>query len=74
MPVGAPGFSSGIVILGDLRRPRIELAEDLLAEARVPRHPCGIDDHVVRLPRAARQVVLGVDDARRRRPSGAAAS
>jgi hypothetical protein len=53
------------LVLGDLRRLRIELAEDLLAEARIPRHPRRVDDDVVRLARAFRQVVLGVDDARR---------
>src|SRR5439155_15217228 len=57
-------------IFGALSRSRIELAEDLLAEARVPRHPDRIDDDVVRLPGALRQVVLGVDNLSRsaRRP------
>ena len=52
-------------VLGDVSRLGIELAEDLFAEARVPRQPLGVDDHVVRLARALRQVVLGVDDLRR---------
>ena len=61
-------------VLGDLAGLRIELAEDLFAEARVPRHALRIDDHVVRLARALRQVVLGVDDLRRLALSAAAAS
>src|SRR5215831_9631829 len=44
---------------------RIELTEDLLAEARVPRDALRIDNHVVRLPCLRRQVVFGVDDLRR---------
>ena len=49
----------------DLARLRIEAAEVLLAEARIPGDALGIDDDVVRRDRLARQVVFGVDDARR---------
>src|SRR5207244_5894557 len=44
---------------------RIQASEVLLAEARVPRDALRIDDDVVRRDRLARQVVLGVDHARR---------
>src|SRR4029079_10533770 len=54
------------LVLDHLSRARVELAEDLFAEACVPRRAGGIDDDVVRLPRALRQVVLRVDDLRRR--------
>ena len=53
MPVGASGFRTGIGELGDRAGSRIELAEDLLAEARVPRDAARVDDDVVRLPRLA---------------------
>src|SRR5215467_11650120 len=49
----------------DLAGLRVEAPEVLLAEARVPGDPVGVDDDVVRRDRLARQVVLGVDDARR---------
>ena len=70
MPVGASGFKRGIGYSVTLAGSRIELAEDLLAEAGVPRDAARVDDHVVRLPRSLRQIVLGVDDLRRlaRRP------
>ena len=45
----------------DGSRPRIEPADDLLAEARVPCKPLRIDDDVVRLPGALGQVVLGIN-------------
>ena len=44
---------------------RIELAESLLAEIRVPGDAVRIDHHVVRLDGRARQVPLGDDDAGR---------
>src|SRR5213075_71073 len=44
---------------------RIKPPEVLLAETRVPRDALCIDDHVVRLDGLARQVVFGIDDARR---------
>ena len=48
----------------DLAAARIELAEVLLAEARIPGDAVRIDDHVMRLDRFARQIVFGDDDAR----------
>ena len=49
----------------DLARLRIEPAEVLLAEARIPGDALFVDDDVVRRDRLARQVVFGVDHARR---------
>ena len=42
---------------------RVEPAQELLAEARVPGDAVGIDDHVVRLDGLAPEVILGDDDA-----------
>ena len=50
--------------LGRLAGLRIEPAENLLPERGVPHHALRVDDHVVRLARAGRQIVFGVDDAR----------
>src|SRR5207253_10883927 len=50
--------------LGHLPAARIQAPEVLLAEARVPRDALRVDDDVVRRDGFARQVVLGVDDAR----------
>ena len=70
MPVGASGFRTGTANSVTAAGSRIELAEDLLAEAGVPRDAGRVDDDVVRLPGLVRQVVLGIDDLRRlpRRP------
>jgi hypothetical protein len=65
MPVGASGFNVGIGYSTTRAVFGSRGAEDLFAEARVPRQPLGVDDHVVRLARALRQVVLRVDDLRR---------
>ena len=43
---------------------RIETAEELLAEARVPDDAVGIDDDVVRLDRWPPEIVFGVNHAR----------
>ncbi len=65
MPVGIFGLSSGtsysvtVPVLGS------SFPENLFAEARVPREAARVDDHVVRLPGALRQVVFGVDHLRR---------
>src|SRR6202035_963120 len=45
--------------------PGIEPAEILLAETRVPDDAAFIDDHVMRRDGLARQVVFGIDHARR---------
>ena len=45
---------------------RIQLAEKLLAEIRIPDRAVGRADHVVRLRQAIRDVVLRDDDVRRR--------
>src|SRR5262249_43158541 len=50
--------------LGDLARARVELAQRLLAEVRVPGDTVSVHDDVVRLDGRPRQVVLGDDDAR----------
>jgi hypothetical protein len=47
--------------LGDLAGLGVHLADVLLAEVRVPDGAVLVDDHVVRLDRLARQVVLGDD-------------
>src|SRR5207253_979971 len=50
--------------LRDRARARVELAQRLLAEVRVPGDAVGIHDDVVRLDGRPRQVVLRDDDAR----------
>ena len=52
-------------VIGDLAGRRVQFADELMAEIRVPDHAVGIHDDIVRLRVFARQVVFGDDDAGR---------